>query len=1113
MKSLYLFLPIYLNIYTNGNEYSGLVADKFAGPALHKQLDNEARKAQCCAKKMRCCKKLPPPPNIEIRAVMARCTNPPTYCTKRRKMNKPLYQGNTERLTRFQGFDEDEPLVQSEVTKCNKKLILTMKIKNEGETNTRSQFIVIDHVYDPISSMTVRILNPYVIKLKQDHVSQTYPLKFLDFVNSEAREQVYNKHDGNFTGCYMDDKRPTCGLVKYQGRVIPFSGGYCCSCDAQKNAERQPDMEQLEPKVGPSDPAFLMDAVQCPRTNIKEKFSKDNAKRHDLGGKSDNLFYMKQSDRDGREMYRKYQSKVVRESNGRQQNADEQTLGKSRFGIGEGSDFKKLRGINQNYLGSQYESNGQSNVRENGKQPMETQKYQKSRNTNPKETAKNPNIQSLPTQQAINLNKPSMHKILTPVDFFKPESNPDLARNSNPNGPHNANFPRQIRDLDENSGPPIEDDEDLDLLESIYSKRQVQSSGVQKRGGQNCADRYTPPHLNPDTYHESAHCLRFSPVWYGVYIIEKPLVEQEIVIQIFEKYETECGQVKWKDITDGKKIRLGTFSPYYKDEVPTISLTFNSMYNDENFCIAWRKMRLLIPEGMRVSDLVKYAEAKSGPPEYLVVNSEKIILSGEQCDAAGVGFEAFFKQPNRCSMPRGTCLHHQPKHMWLHDKRLDRSGKKGCYFLKYHGKLAKNPIRKNVTSDERYLTLNYYGRYISMIDMEVNADFNAVLRPSSTGVLTEVYIDSTCPTRTHITIKLTNGGLLSSKFMVRICDCPLDLKGQLNDLKSDLVLISPQNQHIFKLTVYHQLDVDIFHCSVEALNCKGELVALRRIRIQKQDRCICTWHCLCACIGSTKGLKCIAMKLDHFHAAGFRGGLPTTIYAEHEMSTDDIIRITIYLIIFIFVTLLLLGLTKGLIGLCCLPIGSWGLNLLLDLPKPMKHYYEPRLRDRDVVYDSEGWPVHPATGERVRNLPATAEFCANVLFFYTYPTVVLLLVIKRICCPNLSRRKRMKDSGSWFKKKCEAACSNKEVQANSSNTTTSQRGSKKKQPSCCDPVKKDSNRKNPIIKVAITERQKQPYSNLSSSSRNQSPKRKSGNHEDCYCFSSGDEFGVNHPSK
>lgn len=234
---------------------------------FRERLSKAERNAICCAKHMRCCKHPSNPPTIEIRAVLVRCPN--TQCNDgvlSRTMKEPVTFPRERDIKNFQGFDEDEPLTQSDVTLCHKKLIITMKIKNCGYTNCKSEFVVVDHVYDPLTEKKVRLLNPYVIKIKQESITQMYKLKFQHVVNSEAKEVVYNKHDGNYTGCDTSSSHPTCGVVKYKGKTIPYSTGFCCSCDALKNSQRQPESPISNgPAISYSDPAFLLDGVECPR--------------------------------------------------------------------------------------------------------------------------------------------------------------------------------------------------------------------------------------------------------------------------------------------------------------------------------------------------------------------------------------------------------------------------------------------------------------------------------------------------------------------------------------------------------------------------------------------------------------------------------------------------------------------------------------------------------------------------------------------------------------------------------------------------------------------------------------------------------------------------------
>ena len=92
---------------------------------------------------------------------------------------------------------------------------------------------------------------------------------------------------------------------------------------------------------------------------------------------------------------------------------------------------------------------------------------------------------------------------------------------------------------------------------------------------------------------------------------------------------------------------------------------------------------------------------------------------------------------------------------------------------------------------------------------------------------------------------------------------------------------------------------------VEVVNHRGEIVAMRRIRVQRMDRCFCVWHCLCACIGSLGGMRCQPMSPKHYYAAGFQGSVPVvTKDTSIVMNTvEEVFMLSVFLIVF----LLLLG--------------------------------------------------------------------------------------------------------------------------------------------------------------------------------------------------------------
>ncbi|XP_065168179.1 uncharacterized protein [Atheta coriaria] len=114
--------------------------------------------------------------------------------------------------------------------------------------------------------------------------------------------------------------------------------------------------------------------------------------------------------------------------------------------------------------------------------------------------------------------------------------------------------------------------------------------------------------------------------------------------------------------------------------------------------------------------------------------------------------------------------------------------------------------------------------------------------------------------------------------------------------------------------------------------------------------------------------------------------------------SNPTVGILVLILIIIFI-LLLLGLIKGIMGLyCCPPVGMCGLGALIDLPRPLKEYQEEQLVDFPVKYDMIGWPVHPQTNKRtVRALSLRSEFCLNVIFFLTYPLIMLVTFLTTCC--------------------------------------------------------------------------------------------------------------------
>ncbi|CAH1393961.1 unnamed protein product [Nezara viridula] len=179
-------------------------------------------------------------PPIEIRAILVRCLSRSNVYKNVGSDKDHIANSRNREVLQFYGFDEDEPMLHSEVTKCKKKLQISILLNYDGEVWNEADYLIINTAYDPIAKERVRLLHPVVLKLKQDPVGQAYQMVIDHIVNAKAYEEIISKANcPHFEGCDVSDN-PTCGRAYYNGKPIPYSEGFCCSCDEAVNTKRQP---------------------------------------------------------------------------------------------------------------------------------------------------------------------------------------------------------------------------------------------------------------------------------------------------------------------------------------------------------------------------------------------------------------------------------------------------------------------------------------------------------------------------------------------------------------------------------------------------------------------------------------------------------------------------------------------------------------------------------------------------------------------------------------------------------------------------------------------------------------------------------------------------------
>ncbi|KOC64661.1 Protein HAPLESS 2-A [Habropoda laboriosa] len=487
----------------------------------------------------------------------------------------------------------------------------------------------------------------------------------------------------------------------------------------------------------------------------------------------------------------------------------------------------------------------------------------------------------------------------------------------------------------------------------------------QIRGGQDCSDHRHPANVDPFKYLESAHCLRFSDLWYSVYQLEEPTVAHKIHLQMYVKRTSSDGSIAWKHLTNGSAIRLGTFDRHHRNKDLSMGFTYTDtkMTSHVEYSLDAGRDRLLMPSTL-TGERSKYSEAEGWSSEYLVVQADMINDDANKCDKAGVGFTAFVNQPDRCERVSGTCLRNQPMDYWRHDVEARESGRAGCYFLSNFARVPSEAIKYNVngSGSREFLALEYHSPHVSVIDVELADDYNALLRAGPSGRLTEVHVDNTAIDYTVITVLITNKGSSSSSYRARITDCPEGLPVSWLNAESATKTISPHRDRKVALDLYGRLSLNEFSCFVVLLNRYGEPVARREMIVQKMDRCFCLRHCVCSCMSNVSDdTRCRPMLLEHYHAAGFQGPLP--VQPVRPPVWLAVVTLVCLVLTIVLLLLLILGFLKWTIGICVPGVSRWGLDDLVESDK-MREYYEKDLRSRSVVFDQFGQPVHPETGGR-----------------------------------------------------------------------------------------------------------------------------------------------------
>lgn len=184
---------------------------------------------------------------------------------------------------------------------------------------------------------------------------------------------------------------------------------------------------------------------------------------------------------------------------------------------------------------------------------------------------------------------------------------------------------------------------------------------------------------------QSAHCLRWGPLWYRAFSLGPPVVHFVIEAEIkFCPGRSECRTRTYylSPSSNGLCVVLPGLASD-EDHPCDIQLSLEGDLASYEGAKSFASSLLMRPHSC--DDFAACgAQVTESPSRWLMV-PRSYTTQGSHCDRIGVSHEAFAGQPQRCGMDINSCLKQQLSDLYAADVEAEAAGRKPSYFVSSHG--------------------------------------------------------------------------------------------------------------------------------------------------------------------------------------------------------------------------------------------------------------------------------------------------------------------------------------------------------------------------------------------------------------------------------------------
>lgn len=184
---------------------------------------------------------------------------------------------------------------------------------------------------------------------------------------------------------------------------------------------------------------------------------------------------------------------------------------------------------------------------------------------------------------------------------------------------------------------------------------------------------------------QSAHCLRWGPLWYRAFSLGPPVVHFVIEAQVtYCPGGTSCSSRTHylSPSSTGLCVVLPGLASD-KDHPCDIQLSLEGDLAAYEGAKSFASSLLMRPHSC--DDFAACGTQVTEAPGRWLIVPQSFTTQGSGCDKIGVSHEAFAGQPQRCGMNINACLNQQLSDLYAADVEAEASGRQPSYFVSAHG--------------------------------------------------------------------------------------------------------------------------------------------------------------------------------------------------------------------------------------------------------------------------------------------------------------------------------------------------------------------------------------------------------------------------------------------